>query len=510
MKHLEVLAVLSLILVSVIILSVLLHTAKKENYLDAPRDIASTNADFSRVGLGSMSGCANGGIQSQLGFQANLDDLIASKSLKSNTTKGLIGVNSIASRSCSDSQTNATGTLLSSISSNKNNCNVEVDGQEYQLLSRNIRLKIDLRNSSERELKVVNDQDKIIELLLLRPVVLVIADSKPYNLSLGNSGYFIYSTNKVRKYYVHNQFPHKITNIGIQPAAGSYKVFPIEQSKQISQVLKEQLQGIRTSTGRGSTIHDVMVTVYYLSREENANLDTVKVENNETHKLFYTKDMMKNKIEKVLKGEVKNPVFTIKFRCKIRPDAERQTHLREWRNLLSVARGWQTCDVNGRGIALVAIRPERHRGDAVPWNAGDAKEVLPSDPNWISLDFVNVVKSVSSGAPLDGCGYYYNSLNLLIPANTEVDIMYIVGPSFKVAVATYYDQSKNKKHTTYVQNFHCYDYMNDVLSTISVLNKELAVHNLAKINGHEFEGVYVKDLQVVYGMDNMEKWYKNN
>jgi hypothetical protein len=396
--------------------------------------------------------------------------------------------------------------LFSALSSNKSDCELTIDGQTYELRARDINLVFDVRKSSSTELHIVNDA-ALSEFVLLRPVIFVVADSKPYNINMGNANYFVHSTQNIERVKPYSSFPKQTIVVPITPASGSLNIFPTSQVADIGSVFKNKMQSVAQSGGGNPVTQELKTTVYYLNRIGNRNLDTIVVENSEVFSKLVSKEGMKTILTKVRSGNIKNPVFTVKFRCSFMPDVSRKTYLNSRKNLVSIAKKRDgALGYDGRGILLVSTRPENLRKDIVPIQSR-TQETVPSDPNWVCLDFMNVEKNSLTGGVSSNEGFSNNCVSLWVPANTNVEVIYIVGPSFKVAAATYYNPSTNQRHLTFVHSFHCNNIINDVLFPVTTQMNDLALNNLAKGGGLERELIIVSNLEAYYGMDNLEKWF---
>jgi hypothetical protein len=502
---------LSIFLVAIISLAIITASVKThEHYADgASPNIDAISRDMADSGLRHLSSCPSSAIKSFIKLVPNLDDLLSGAYLKEDYARGLAGMNSITARTCNDGK----GTkLMSSVDSNKAYCTLMMDLQKYSFMSTSINLAVSVAKSTDNSISVYPNQE-LINFLLLRPAYIVIENSTPFILDLNRTTPFTYSTSAVptvqglKSFGSSTLFSLPVAPISRQGA----KMFPATTQTSITKIIAQKVKDVSSAATVANKLVQLNMSVFYLDRDYNF-ANKVKLEDNNSSINVATSEYINSVFNKyrvpqskgvISANDMLNPVVSITFRVfGRRPtnSTDKPFWMGKWAPLLSVAASdGGACDSASRSVCYVEVRPELYRTDKSYGNT--LVEDKPSSNQLMCIDFTNTERDINSSRIVDSCGQMRNVV--WIPTGTDVDIAYIIGPSFKLVVASYY---QNKRRSmTFQHLYQCDSRVNDIVSGIK--GGTLNVNNLCLKNNTDPNALRVSKVEMTYGMMNLQKWY---
>jgi hypothetical protein len=495
------------ILIVIILLSTFAASMKKEQFSN---DIDTISNNIALSGLADLASSPSSAIRSFVKLVPNLDDLLNSSYLRSEYTNGLTGINTMSARTCSDNQ----GSLLANMNSNKNSCGMLIDLQSYSFKARTLKLQV-VTNQTTPNTLVVSPSKDLIDFLLLRPAFFTLEDSKPYCLDLLRNTPFLFTTAGIPSVNVYKNFPTNKVSIPIKtPSTTSTNFFP-NQTRTLTDILKIKLQNIRAITSRPTeNVVEVNFTLYYVSRDEkNGNILTMNSNPNGSGTTAYFRDnsymtsiinIVKSPADPLTTANVRNPVFTLCFSLFVQRTNDSTSPpwwLSEARPIVKVAgSGSATCDNNGRGLILAELRPQSLRTSN--WTF---KENGVSSGKYYCLDFTNVERNNTTNNVVDGCGTQ-NRLGIWLPTGLNIDIAFIISPTMKLAVGSYYDPEAKQKNITYVHQYHNSSTINDIYNTL-LSTDNLCVDNMITKMNYDPSVFKLSNVELSYGMKNLHEWF---
>jgi hypothetical protein len=500
-----------IIILFVIILISTFAGSLKEGFVDSGIDAVSR--DLGVLGLNAIGANPNSGFKSFVAFVPTLDDLLKSNYIKKEFSAGLNGAESISARTCSE-ETNTNNSLMAAMNSNKNDCNVFVDLQQYSFMATTIKLQIFV-SGTDNTVLVIKPDDNFKNFLLRRPVVFTIDNSKPYLIDWGrNSNRMLFTTypiKSVQKYKDDTSLSYKLPIK--QTTVSATNFFPA-QANDILTTIKNKNQALLKVTGNVSatpnTTVDGNVIIYYLKRKDNfgnkVSLSDSNASVSITNNSYINSILQKYKIPKTpyTKEQLQNPTLTVNFTLRVGNIGDNPWWFSQWPSIISIGSNTNVnCDNGGRGILLVELRPTSYRQSSTYNNP--YIETAPSNPAYSCADFTNVERNVSNTNWVGACGDQDRAL-LWFPTGVNVDISYIVSSSMKVIVASFYDPITKTKQLIYTHNYGV-NY-NDIIGTIRGIDN-IYINNVAKRNNYDINQFKVSNIEVSYGMQDLYEWYNS-
>lgn len=493
-------------LVIIILISTLASSLKQTNEMFTESQVTDINVisdNLGKTGLAALASCPSNIIPSFIRLIPSLDDLLKSNYLKPEYTKGLAGMDTINSRSCNDE--NALS-LVSNMNSNKNDCSVLIDLQPYNLRATSVKLNVvDITND---QMLVVPDKD-LMDFLLKRPVFFTLGTSKAYVIDFNRStNAFVFTTQSISKINELKGFAvNKPVVIPIKTVVATTSNFFPTQKTDIVNVFSDKKSNVGSLTNSKLSSVEIQLDMYYVKRTENFG-NSVRLESGEHTKKLSTSPYITSIIDKVkiprdpLRPEhVKNPTVSVTFRVNLKNNGGNWVD--NWQHLLKIgSTGWGDCNTAGRGILIIEVRPRSVR--KTNYEGNGFVESSPADLNWACLDFTNVERDTNGTNIVSQCGGS-NRLNLWMPTSTDVDIAYIVSPTLKVAVASWYDSKTKQRHMTFVHKYHTSNKINDVVTSFRTIN-DLCVSNIAA-RALDKSVINVSKVELSYGMVNLYDWF---
>ena len=474
-------------IIAVIVILLLLRRLSQREYFE---EIDNANL-YIKAGISGATGCKG----TQVMFGATIDDLLKSGFFAGSVVNKLLADERINRRVCPDpSMSMKRNVLQQGVDANFGNCRVAIDGQEYELRSKTIQLAVNTRKSNEKQLVCSSKANpEFINFLLTRPLFFMVEDSQPYVII---NEYFVYSTFYVPNVMGFEKFPAEETTIPVQVNPYTSNIVPDSQMESLT----SSLFSIRKKSG--DTIDTVMLplAMYYILRPK-ALGDAVVMQDNITKRVAGNASIA-NAIKGVMNKRITNPSFTIEFSCIVPSDPQRIGHLRKKIPLVSVSSQLQdvSCTYNGRGIMLITTRDEILRSMPIPTHSF-IRETAVSSPNWVCLDFLGITKDNANGDSI--CGHDKNTVSLWLPCDVQVHIVYVVTPTMKIAIGTYYNEKIRKRELIFVHSSHCDDTSNDLVGAIEKLEGELYLHTYNDAN------IKVNDVRLRYGVIDLVDWYSD-
>lgn len=471
----------SIAAIVVVCISKVIIQNKKEHYVD-----------YNKAGIGSITGCKD----STISFGATIDDLLKSGYFTEEVTNDLATAERINRRVCPDpSDVRKRGVLQQGVDANYSNCVVTIDGHQYELRSKTLPLTVNMKRSHEKQIVVAcKDDINFVHMLLTRPLFFMIENSQPYVVV---QDYFVYSTYHVSNVLILQDNPADEATIPIRANSYSAELVPETQVKSIT----HEIYNIRNRSQDQFDIATMPLSMYYIHRVKELG-DAVIMQQNMTRRLMGNMGISKM-IKAVLNNEIDNPCFTVEFTCYVPSDPQRMTHLRDLIPLLSVSSQLldTSCTYQGRGVMYIATRNEILRSMPIPTHSF-IRETAVANPNWVCIDFLGITKDIVKDESI--CGHDKNTVSLWLPCDVTVNIVYIVTPSMKVAVATFYNNQVRRRELMYVQSNHCDDMINDLVGAIQRLDGDLHAHTF------DAKNIKVSDVRLRYGIINLQEWYTDH
>ncbi len=475
---------LGFVIVTIIICVLLRRLSQREHF----EEIINANL-YRRAGIGSITGCK----ETQLSFGATIDDLIKSGFFGGNVAKTLGAEERINRRVCPDPSIYMKRNVLQQgVDANFGNCQLMIDGQQYELRSKTIPLRINTRKSNEKQLVVESKNNAdFINFLLTRPLFFMVETSQPYVIT---NEYFVFSTFHVPNVMGFERFPSEETTIPIQVNPFTSNIVPESQVDSLT----SSIFNIRKKSSDAVDVASLPLAMYYVNRPKSIG-DAVVMQDNITKRATGNASIA-SAIKGVLSKKITNPSFTVEFKCVIPADPKRLGHLRKRIPLLSVSSQLQdvSCTYKGRGIMLISTRDEILRSIPIPAHSF-IRETAVASPDWVCLDFLGITKDNVTGDAI--CGHDKNTVSLWLPCDVQVHIVYVVSPTMKVAIGSFYNEKIKKRELIFVQSNHCDDTTNDLVGAIEKLDGELYLHT------YDAENVRVNDVRLRYGVINLVDWY---
>jgi hypothetical protein len=488
MKHrlfnTTMLMILGFFVVTIVIFVLLRRLSQREHF----EEIVNASL-YNKAGIGSITGCKG----TQLAFGATIDDLLKSGFFGGNVAKTLGAQERINRRVCPDPSIYMKRNVLQQgVDANFGNCKVTIDGHDYELRSKAIPLLVNTRKTNEKQLVVVSKNNAdFINFLLTRPLFFMVEDSQPYVVT---NEYFVYSTFHVPNVMGFEKFPAEETTIPIRVNPFTSNVVPDSQAESLTSAIFN----IRKKSSDTIDVATLPLAMYYIHRPKSLG-DAVVMQDNITKRVSGNVSIA-TAIKGILDKKIGNPSFTVEFKCTVPADPKRLGHLRKKIPLLSVSSQLQdiSCTYKGRGIMLISTRDEILRSMPIPTHSF-IRETAVASPNWVCLDFLGITKDTVNGDVI--CGHDKNTISLWLPCDVPVHVVYVVTPTMKVAIGTFYNEKIRKRELIFVQSNHCDDTMNDLVGAIEKLEGELYLHS------YDAENVRVNDIRLRYGVINLVDWY---
>jgi hypothetical protein len=512
---------LIIILFVIILISTFASSLKYEGFVDTGIDAISS--DLGTMGLNAISSNPSSTSKTFIQIVPTLDDLFDSNYLKSTVSNNNSGntkeSQSLSARTCSVGSKDVPSSLMATMNSNKNDCSINIDLQNYNFMATTTTLKVYIKrtldsysnNSSNDDVLQVVPDDKFKEFLLQRPVVFTINNSKPYNIDWGRNGNRMLFTTlpikTVQGYSEDNTVAYSLPIKSVSPTTSNF--FP-NQANDMKTTLNTintlQLSVKNNPKVDNNTFIEVNVVMYYLKRDDSFGNKVVvgndKISSSITDNPYINSILQKYKVPKspFTTAQLQNPTFSITFTLRVGNQGGNAWWFKAWPQMISVGGNANTnCDIGGRGILLVELRP-----DSVRKSAGPYIESSPINPAYSGLDFTNQEKS---GNSINGCGSAENRGLLWIPTGIDVNISYIVSSTMKVITAKFYDPKAEKKHITFAHSYNNGQTINDILGSIRGLDK-IYINNQVKKNNFDANSFIVNNIELSYGMMDVLEWYK--
>jgi hypothetical protein len=474
------------IIATIVILVLLRRLSRREYY----EEMANTNL-YIKAGIAGATGCKG----TQVAFGATIDDLLKSGFFEGSVVKTLAAEERVNRRVCPDPSIYMKRNVLQQgVDANFGNCQVAIDGQEYELRSKTLQLIVNARKSNEKQLVVSSKGNpEFINFLLTRPLFFMMEDSQPYVIT---NEYFVYSTFYVPNVMGFERFPAEETTIPIVVNPFTSNIVPDSQIESLT----SSLLNIRKKSGDTIDTAALPLTMYYIRRPKSLG-DTVVMQDNITKRVTGNASIA-NAINGVLNKRITNPSFTVEFSCVVPSDPQRIGHLRKNIPLVAVSSQLKdvSCTYKGRGIMLVSTRDEILRSMPIPVHSF-IRETAVANPNWVCLDFLGITKDTVNGDSI--CGHDKNTVSLWLPCDVQVHIVYVVTPTMKIAIGTFYNEQIRKRELIFVHSSHCDDTMNDLVGAIEKLEGELYLHT------YDDDNVRVSDVRLRYGVIDLVDWYSD-
>ena len=499
-------------LVVIVFLATFASSFRNKEAFDAPAsDIDQVSGDLAASGLADLDSSPTSHIRSFIKLIPNLDDLLSAGYLRPDYTSGLVGAESISARTCKDER----GSLVSGMDSNKKGCTLIMDLQPYKFRSTTLKLKLNVGGTKENILALTTDK-AFIDMLLMRPVFVSVEGSQPYCLDLVRNTPFLYTTSYFPTVTTYNQFPTSYMEIPIKTVPTTNTNFFPAQTRNLTDVVAQKQAHVCAVTGiapNDLAFVEANATIYYLQREDKFG-NSLEVANSAGVAYFADNpylNSIQNKISRppstITTTDVSNPCLSVCFTVFVAQPGDLTQPpwwVNDYQGLLKVASdGWATCDAAGRGIALVQLVPSAVRA-ATTANCPYAESSPPSGKLYC-LQFTNVEEDNISGQVTSTCGGVNNS-EIWLPTGVSVDIAYIISPTMKLIVATYFDPSTNERNFTYTHLYNTGSSINAIYSSlINVPN--LCVDNLCKRTNLDPNTFKVSNIQVSYGMVDLYEWF---
>lgn len=502
-------------LVFIILLSTFASSLKREGFANV--DINKISDDVAASGMNAIACSPSSPVKSFIRLVPTLDDLLSSNYLKPEYTYGLGGLNTITSRSCTEPSQGTS--LMASIDSNKHDCGMLIDLQPYSLIAVALgRLRVYV-DSTRGVLKVVPNKT-LIDMLLYRPIFLTFDNSKPYMLDMTSKNPFLFSTFSLPNVQGYNSMNSTKFELPIKEISRTgTNLFPL-QNTDVVDIIKRKTENIKKVTNDSQIqIVELDVVLYYAKIKETfGNKVSIPQDSSMAYITSDNKDNQGSYIQNMIsmvkfpKDPInpiitKNPVFSIKFSIFVgsQPDSNKQPWwMDKWVSVLKVGDdGWENCNLQGRGLSLVEMRPASMRNSS-EWNF-PFKENGSINPKYICLDFTNTEVDSASGNLVDACGGA-NRAYLYIPTGVPVDIAFIIGPSMKVATASYYDHETKKRHMVVSNTYHNGSKINSVLTALRTI-PNLTIQNMfarKKLDPSQFQ---LRNIDFSYGMLDLHEWF---
>ena len=490
-----------IILVVIILISTLASSLKKEHFADQSIDIDTVSRSLGELGLNLFGANPGSPSKSFISMVPTLDDLLKSNFLRPEFTNGLAGANSISSRTCMNNSSTSKS-LMSSMDSNKNDCNLLIDLQPYNFMATNIVLQVYLTDTNSKFLKIKPDAN-FVEFLLRRPVVFTVNNSKPYKINWGTN--FLFTDLVIPSVDVYKNNMTETFMLPIDKAESvALNFFPV-QALSVENIIANKINDNKAFQGKAGDLVELNVTAYYLKRDDTVPSkisladESTSVSLNDNASLSKILTTYKFPKDPFKPENLLNPTFSVNFTLNV---GVKQIPS-NWPSLLSVAdNGLSDCSVKGRSILLVEVRPEAQRKSAALSSYVESQQ---SNPNFTCLDFTNQEKDTGNNT-IDACGIN-NKATIWVPNGVNVDISYIVSPSLKVVVAKYFKDGV--PHVTFSHNFHKQPFiLNDIITGIRALEKVYVV-NQCKRNNYNKEDYRVSNINVSYGVNDLYEWFKS-
>ena len=492
MKHLQYTLLFIILIIIAVLFYIYFYNASfssLEKFENAYADsmMSRMNNMYRNTSFNNIMGCSD----SKIKLGITIEDVLNSGMFKYSYVSDLKKKEQVNRRVCPDFATSTNGTLEHAVNSGNDECKITLDEQEYQLRSRSLKLEVFLKQSHERQLVVKSQpmSDDFLDFLLLRPIFFMVNDSMPYSLVFDN---YLFATYAVPNVIIYDRFPTDNNVFSVRNEYADKNIVPDTQTK----TLAYQVFNARTTKQEYAALPFV---VYYLNRVTQPG-DTIVMGSAKVMDL--TRNQAVNTyLQNVLVGNITNPVFSLEFTVNVPPDAERETHLRQPMTVLSIAgagTSQTTCSYESRGIITVSTRNEWLRSQPFPTKSF-VRETTSANPNWTCLDFLNVSKDIANGNIV--CGYDNSTQSIWVPCNEDIDIAYIVTPTMKVIVGTFYNINLQKRELIFVQNFQCEDTQNALVKTIIQLQGKLELKVTSNFG--------VKNVRFQCGAINLRQWYDN-
>jgi hypothetical protein len=514
-----------LILVFIIVLSVVFSSIKKEPF----SQIDSISNDLSMSGLNAIAGSPlNNVIRPFINLVPTFNDLLATGYIKSDLTRNLGGFDNIMARTCNDVNVGDETSLLSMSNSNKTGCQIMVDLQKYKFMSRDVGSLNIYANSTTSTLSVVPDE-VLKTLLLYRPAFIVFeATSRPYMLNFAGMNPFLFSTQNISNVDVYNRINTTRFNLPIREINRTNRNFfgSLSQGQDIITLLRSKKKRIDATTDDSNNIISMKATIFYLKIDSSFGnslelqdgismgyITRVDNNNNMTINNYLATTLMSyGTLPKAPLRDIdlRNPTLSVQFSIYVGKPNTLSKWMNNWIHVLKVGgeRNNGSCELTGRGILLVEMKPSSERRVSRWGNPYVERRDLNTD--YVCLDFTNVeVDAISNRIVSSGeCGGQ-NRATLWIPTGVKVDIAYIVSATMKVVVASYFDKEKGERQMTFHQVYHNGTVVNAIKTTIQTL-KTLVVQNLFMANNsldpNEFK---LSNVKLSYGMMDLNNWYNS-
>lgn len=479
------------------------HRLSAENYAERSVNMDTLTRDLAIMGLNANVSNPSAPVKAFVSLVPTLDDLLSSKYLKREYTRGLAGATTISGRTCVENDGSRNDSLVAAMDSNKRDCGLTVDLQQYDFKATTMNLQVDAKKSTATALFVSQDA-QLVEFLLRRPVFFTIDNSKPYVVDWGRR--FLFTTKSAPKVAKHRDAGAAVYKLPIKQAPTTSTDFFPAQHANIPDILAAKAKRVK-SVGATGTIQ-VSATLYFLKRKANFGNKVALADGNIAKRVdssAYIKNILsqyKLPPSNISAANLKNPTMTIEFKVFIRPEANKGSWLyKYWSSLVSLGgNAVGSCDARGRGGAVIELRPESQRLTA------EYAEAAPIDPNWACMDFSNVENDANTGATTDACGGV-NRGQLWIPTGVPVDVAYIFSATMKVMTASWYDNATKKRQFTMAHMYSSNATVNGILSTVTRMLDELHIVNQTKLQNFDANILKIKDIAVSYGMADLHEWY---
>lgn len=514
-----------LILVFIIVLSVVFSSLKTEPF----SQIDSISNELASTGLNAIAGSPlNNAIRPFVNLVPTFNDLLASGYIKSDLTQNLGGFDNIMARTCKEINVDSETSLLSLSNSNKTDCQLMVDLQKYKFMSTDVGTLSIYANSTTNVLRVV--PDKVVQsLLLYRPVFIIFeATSRPYMLNYAGMNPYLFTNQNIDNVDVYNRVNASIANIPIREVTRTNRNFfgAFANGPDVVSLLRSKKNRLDMTTDNKNNVIDMKATIYYLkidssfgnlfslqdgtstgylTRIDNAN--NMLINNYLATTLMTYASIPKAPLRDI---DLRNPTLSVQFSLYIEKPTAASKWFNNWVGVLKVGgeRNNSSCDLSGRGILLVEIKPRSERRVSRWGNPYIERNDMNMD--FICLDFTNVEVDAGTNRTVSGgeCGSQ-NRATIWIPTSTKVDIAYIVSPTMKVVVASYYDKEKAERKIIFHQIYHNGTVVNALRTTIQTL-RTLVVQNLFMTNNSLDPSAFkLSNVKVSYGMMDLISWFKS-